>query len=115
LSEAVEIATQKILDLNRSPKRKVGQQDNRTSHFYFALYWSEAIANQALDVDLASSFKHVSKALKDNESLILEEFKSGQGTTVDLGGYYLPNAEKVESIMRPSKTFNQIIASVFEL
>ena len=115
LSEAVEIATQKILDLNRSPKRKVGQQDNRTSHFYFALYWSEAIANQALDVDLASSFKHVSKALKDNESLILEEFKSGQGTTVDLGGYYLPNAEKVESIMRPSKTFNQIIASVLEL
>ena len=75
LSEAIEIATQKILDLNRSPKRKVGQQDNRTSHFYFALYWSEAIADQASDVDLASSFKHVSKALKDNESLILEEFK----------------------------------------
>jgi isocitrate dehydrogenase len=79
------------------------------------LYWSEAIANQTLAVDLATKFKPISRALKDNESLILEELRSGQGKAVDLGGYYLPNAEKVESIMRPSKTFNQIIASVLEL
>ena len=109
LGEAVESATQAVLDFNKSPMRKVGQLDNRSSHFYFALYWSDALAKQNLDPDLSSYFSPVAKELKEKESIILNELNSSQGAKVDLSGYYHPDPIKVSNIMRPSKTFNSII------
>ena len=109
LGEAVESATQAVLDFNKSPMRKVGQLDNRSSHFYFALYWSDALAKQNSDPDLSSYFSPVSKKLKEKESIILNELNSSQGAKVDLSGYYHPDPIKVSNIMRPSKTFNKII------
>jgi len=109
LGEAVESATQAVLDFNKSPMRKVGQLDNRSSHFYFALYWSDALAKQNSDPDLSSYFSPVAKELKEKESIILNELNSSQGAKVDLSGYYHPDPIKVSNIMRPSKTFNNII------
>ena len=109
LGEAVESATQAVLDFNKSPMRKVGQLDNRSSHFYFALYWSDALAKQNSDPDLSSYFSPVAKELKEKESIILNELNSSQGAKVDLSGYYHPDPIKVSNIMRPSKTFNKII------
>ena len=109
LGDAVESATQAVLDFNKSPMRKVGQLDNRSSHFYFALYWSDALAKQSSDSYLSSYFSPVAKELKEKENIILNELNSSQGAKVDLSGYYHPDPIKVSNIMRPSKTFNNII------
>jgi isocitrate dehydrogenase len=109
LGLAIERATQGILDNNKSPSRKVGEMDNRHSHFFFAIYWAKALADQQEDQDLAVRFTSVYNLLKDHESKILHELDSTQGLEVDLGGYYHPDKEKVAKIMRPSPTMNSII------
>ncbi|MFZ9962877.1 MAG: NADP-dependent isocitrate dehydrogenase [Burkholderiales bacterium] len=109
LGEAVEQATQAILDFDRSPSRKVGEADNRESHFYFAQYWAKALAEQTKDVELAKSFQAIASALLENEEKIVGDLRKCQGSEVDIGGYYRPNAEKVSGAMRPSATFNAII------
>ncbi|MGC0224627.1 NADP-dependent isocitrate dehydrogenase [Pseudooceanicola nitratireducens] len=109
LGEGVDIATQGILDHDRSPSRKVGEPDNRDSHYWFARYWAEALARQDKDGDLADFFAPIAEALVDGESDILAEIAATQGKPADLGGYYHTDADKVASVMRPSKTLNEII------
>ena len=112
LGLAIEKATQGILDNNKSPGRKVGEIDNRHSHFFFAIFWAEALAEQQQDQDLAVRFTSVFNLLKENETKILHELDSTQGVEVELGGYYHPDREKVARIMRPSPTMNAIIDEI---
>ncbi|WP_371224190.1 NADP-dependent isocitrate dehydrogenase [Roseovarius sp. 2305UL8-3] len=109
LGEAVEAATQGILDNNRSPSRKVGEPDNRDSHYWFARYWAEALAAQSHDADLAAEFAPVAQALADNEAAIVAELAAAQGNAADTGGYYTADADKLAAVMRPSTTLNAII------
>jgi isocitrate dehydrogenase len=109
LGDAVDIATQGILDKNHSPSRRVGQPDNRDSHFYFALYWAQALADQPDDAELAAHFAPIAAALSDNEAQIVADFAAAQGKPADTGGYYHTDAAKTEMVMRPSATFNRII------
>ncbi|WP_062060574.1 NADP-dependent isocitrate dehydrogenase [Aquimarina longa] len=111
LAEALDQATIKFLENKKSPSRKVNELDNRGSHFYLALYWAEALAEQTLDKELQSEFKTVAKQLTENETKIITELNEAQGNTVDMGGYYWPNVDKVSNGMRPSKTLNTIIES----
>ena len=109
LGHAVERATQGVLDENKSPSRKVGQADNRSSHYYFALYWAQALATQNEDASLTTHFAPIAKALEENEETILAELAANEGTPADLGGYYLTDAAKTESVMRPSQTLLNIL------
>jgi isocitrate dehydrogenase len=109
LGEAVDQATQGILDQNKSPGRKVSQLDNRDSHFYFALYWAQALAMQSDDPDLAKYFEPIAQALAENETAILDDLSSAKGKPADIGGYFHGNHQKTEDIMRPSEIFNRII------
>ena len=109
LGDAVDQATQGILDNDRSPERKVGQPDTRDSHFYFALYWAQALAAQAADAGLAAHFAPIAKALGENEAKITGEFAAVQGKPADLGGYYHTDPVKTAAVMRPSATLNAII------
>jgi isocitrate dehydrogenase len=109
LGAAVDVATQGILDNNKSPARKVGQTDNRDSHYFFALYWAEALAAQSDDAEIAAHFAPIAKALSDSQEAILAELASVQGAPADIGGYYHPNRAKLAKVMRPSATLNSII------
>jgi isocitrate dehydrogenase len=109
LGAAVDVATQGILDNNKSPVRKVGQTDNRDSHYFFALYWSEALAAQTDDAEIAAHFAPIAKALSDGQDTILAELASVQGAPADVGGYYRPNPAKLAQVMRPSASLNNII------
>ncbi|MCG7492695.1 NADP-dependent isocitrate dehydrogenase [Thalassobius sp. Cn5-15] len=109
LGVAAEAATQGILDDNRSPSRKVGQPDNRDSHYWFARYWAEALAAQSDDADLAAEFAGVAKALAEGEAAILAELAAAQGPAADIGGYFRPSVELKAKVMRPSATLNAII------
>ena len=109
LGEGVDIATQGVLDHGRSPSRKVGEPDNRDSHYWFARYWAEALAAQTGDPDLAAHFAPLAKALAEGEEAIVSELAAAQGKAVDLGGYYKTDPKKVEAVMRPSETLNAII------
>lgn len=109
LADALDAATERLLDEGRSPSRRVGEIDNRGSHFYLALYWSRALADQVEDADLAAVFSPVADALEENEDAIARELAEIQGSPVDLGGYYRPDAEKTAAVMRPSATLNAII------
>ena len=109
LGRAAEDATQGILDNNRSPSRKVGEPDNRDSHYWFARYWAEALAAQTDDAAISAEFAPVAKALADGESAILSEIAAVQGPAADIGGYYHPSVEKKAKVMRPSATLNAII------
>ncbi len=109
LGDAVEAATQGVLDHDRSPGRKVGQPDNRDSHYWFARYWAEALAAQSDDADLAAEFGPVAKALADGEEAIVGELAAVRGAPADLGGYYHADPAKVAAVMRPSATLNAII------
>ena len=111
LGDAVDAATQGILDDDRSPSRKVGEPDNRDSHYWFARYWAEALAAQSDDAALASEFAPVAKALAENEAAILSELAAAQGKPADTGGYYNNDPEKLRAVMRPSATLNAIIDS----
>jgi isocitrate dehydrogenase len=109
LGDAVDTATQGILDHDRSPGRKAGEPDNRDSHYWFARYWAEALAAQTEDAGLAAHFAPVAKALADGEAAILAELHAARGQAVDQGGYYHPDPVKTAAIMRPSATLNAII------
>jgi isocitrate dehydrogenase len=109
LATTLDEATGKLLDNEKSPERKVGQLDNRGSHFYLAQYWAEALANQSEDAALSAHFKGIAEALSANEGKIIEELNQSQGKAINLGGYYHPNSSALESAMRPSETFNQLI------
>jgi isocitrate dehydrogenase len=112
LSETLDLATEKFLENDKSPARKVGQIDNRGSHFYLALYWAEALANQNKDMDLKSVFTPIAAALIKNESTITQELIQAQGINQDIKGYYKPDFDVLEKVMRPSQTFNTILANL---
>ena len=112
LGETLDRATGRLLDENKGPARKVGQIDNRGSHVWLALFWAQELASQTDDAELAAKFSEVAQALSDNESTISQELVDAQGHAVDIGGYYRPDADKVATVMRPSTTFNEIIATL---
>ncbi|MGB4600409.1 MAG: NADP-dependent isocitrate dehydrogenase [Trichlorobacter sp.] len=112
LADTLDQANTKFLEQNKNPARKVGQIDNRGSHFYLAMYWAEALAAQSKDADLAARFTKVAKQLQENEAKINEELIGAQGKPVDMGGYYNPDPAKVEKAMRPSGTLNAIIDAI---
>ncbi len=101
-----------MLQNDKSPGRDAGELDNRGSHFYLTLYWAEALANQDKDADLKTSFTSVAKALQENEAAIVNELNSVQGKSVDIGGYYHPDAAKLDKVMRPSALLNQALAQL---
>jgi len=108
LAETLDQANGRILSENRLPARKVGELDNRGSHFYLALYWAQALA-ACSDAELKAKFAPVAAKLGTVESAIIQELSKVQGKSVDIGGYYHASPEKVSQAMRPSPTFNQII------
>ncbi|MEC3881370.1 NADP-dependent isocitrate dehydrogenase [Parapedobacter sp. 10938] len=112
LAEALDAATEKFLETDKSPARKVGQIDNRGSHFYLALYWAEALSTQSKDSELGALFTPVAGKLRANEAKINDELIGAQGKPQDIDGYYWPDKVKAEAAMRPSETLNHIIASV---
>ena len=112
LADTLDEANGKILEFNRSPARKVGQIDNRGSHFYLALYWAQALAAQTKDKELAARFKPLAETLSANEAKINAELIAAQGKPVDTGGYYLTDAAKTSAAMRPSATLNAALASL---
>jgi isocitrate dehydrogenase len=112
LADSLDKATAKFLDENKSPGRKVGQIDNIGSHFYLALYWAQALAEQTQDAELKTRFAKLASTLASNETKILDELKAAQGKAVDLGGYYRPNADKAAKALRPSATLNAAIAAI---
>ncbi len=109
LGDAVDAATQGVLDHDRSPGRKAGEPDNRDSHYWFARYWAEALAAQTEDAALAAAFAPVAKALAGGEAVIVAELAAARGKPVDTGGYYHPEPAKLAEVMRPSATLNAII------
>ena len=109
LADALDAATEKLLLEDKSPKRKVGELDNRGSHFYLAMYWAEALAAQTKDAEIAAKFAPVAEALTANEAKIVEELNQVQGKATDIGGYYAPDFDKASAAMRPSATFNQAL------
>jgi len=112
LADTLDQANAKFLESNKSPARKVGEIDNRGSHFYLALYWAQALAAQTQDKNLAVRFAKIAKDLADNEAKISTELLGAQGKPVDIGGYYHPNEEKASKAMRPSQTLNAIVAAI---
>ncbi|MGB6037397.1 MAG: NADP-dependent isocitrate dehydrogenase, partial [Cryomorphaceae bacterium] len=115
LGDALQEATGKFLEMDKSPSRKVHERDNRGSHFKLALFWAEALAIQEEDRELKEAFTDLAMELRENLELIKQEFIDIQGTQVDMGGYYKPDEEKVTNAMRPSKTFNRAIDKISEL
>ncbi|OEE79011.1 NADP-dependent isocitrate dehydrogenase [Vibrio genomosp. F6] len=109
LADALDKATGDFLDNNKSPSRKVGELDNRGSHYYLATYWAQALAEQSVDADLAAEFTPIAKQLAENESAIVAELNDAQGVVGDLGGYYFIDDAKTSALMRPSSTLNSII------
>lgn len=109
LAAALDKANSQFLNTNKSPSRKVGELDTRGSHFYLALYWAQALAEQADDSELKAMFAPVAQQLTDNEAKIVEELNAVQGKPADLGGYYRQNKEMVAKVMRPSATLNAAI------
>ncbi|MFA0086291.1 NADP-dependent isocitrate dehydrogenase [Vibrio sp. 10N.261.51.F12] len=109
LAKALDLATGQFLDMNKSPSRKVGELDNRGSHYYLALYWAQALALQTEDAALASEFAPIAEQLASNESVIVSELNKAQGVPGDLGGYYLLNDDLVSPLMRASSTLNAIV------
>jgi isocitrate dehydrogenase len=111
LAKTLDQATSELLDNGKSPSRKTGELDNRGSHFYLALYWAKALAEQTGDIELQRHFTPLAKSLSDNESSIVSDLTTDQWHSVDIGGYYKADTNKVIEIMRPSKCFNDILAA----
>jgi isocitrate dehydrogenase len=109
LAETLDYATDKFLDNDKSPSRKVGELDNRGSHFYLALYWAQALANQDKNAALKAEFKIIADSLIKNEENIISELNDNQGATVNIGGYYQPNDALADAAMRPNSTLNSIL------
>ncbi|MBW3663453.1 MAG: NADP-dependent isocitrate dehydrogenase [Actinobacteria bacterium] len=112
LADALEAATERYLEEARSPSRKVNEPDNRSSHFYLALYWAQALASQDADTDLAATFKAFAESLAEAEDDITRELIEVQGEPVDIGGYYYPDRDRIARAMRPSETFNRLLATL---
>jgi len=112
LADTLDQAIAKILDNNKSPARKVGEIDNRGSHFYLALYWAQALAAQTKNSEIQKNFANIYKELSDNESKINDELIKAQGKPQEIGGYYRPDKEKTSKAMRPSATLNKIINAI---
>ena len=111
-AKTLDQAIEKHLENNKSPSRKVNELDTRGSHFYLALYWAQALADQNIDKDIQARFTQVAQKLEDNETKIMDEINAVQGKAVDLKGYYCPDQEKAAQAMRPSTTFNSIIDAI---
>ncbi|MFT6328041.1 MAG: isocitrate dehydrogenase, partial [Crocinitomicaceae bacterium] len=112
LGDALNEATSKFLDNDRSPLRTVGQVDNRGSHFYLALYWAESLAGQDTDAELKLIFTDVAQKLESSRSTIISELSEVQGSSVDIGGYFHPDIALMEKVMRPSSSLNSIINAI---
>src|SRR5690606_17440122 len=112
LAAALDWANGQVLENDKSPQRKLGEIDNRGSHFYLALYWAQALAAQSENAALQAKFAPIAAALRDNEAKIVAELNGVQGTPVDIGGYYFPDPEKTARAMRPSATFNAILDAI---
>mgnify|MGYP002860578952 CR=1 FL=1 len=112
LSETIDTATEKFLETDKSPARKVGQIDNRGSHFYLAFYWAQALAEQNKDAELKALFTPIAQELTENEAKINEELIGSQGKKQEIGGYYKPDFKLLEKAMRPSKTLNAVLAKL---
>jgi len=112
LAETLDEANGKILENNRSPARKVGELDNRGSHFYLALYWAQALARRDNSTALSARFKVLAKTLEESEAKIDAELIAAQGKPVDTGGYYQPDQTKTSAAMRPSATLNKALADL---
>ncbi len=112
LGETLDKATAKFLENRKSPSRKVNELDNRGSHFYLAMYWAEALANQDKDAALKKIFEQVSRKMSGLEGKIIEELNSAQGSAVDIGGYYRPDEDKASTSMRPSSTLNALLEEI---
>lgn len=112
LGDALDSATEKFLLNDKSPSRKVKELDTRGSHFYLAMYWAEALANQQKDSELSDAFSVVAKEMKDQENQILEELENAQGAPQNIGGYFIPDATMAVKAMRPSNTLNSILANI---
>ena len=112
LAKTLDAATGKLLDNNKNPSPKTGQLDNRGSQFYLALYWAQELAAQTEDAELAAKFAPLAKSLADNEAKIVAELNEVQGKAVDIGGYYRPDFAKLDAVMRPSKLFNETLATL---
>ncbi len=112
LAKTLDDATGKLLENNKSPSTRTGELDNRGSQFYLATYWAQALAEQTEDKELQAHFGALAKTLTENELKIVGEFKAVQGKPVDIGGYYMPDSEKVTAVMRPSATFNSALNAV---
>ena len=109
IGAALDDATEQLLIQQKSPSRKANELDNRGSHFYLSLFWAEALSNQDKDEELKIRFSLIAEQLRNNKSIILKELDSVQGMKVDIGGYYLPDNNKANKVMRPSNTFNSIL------
>jgi isocitrate dehydrogenase len=112
LAQTLDQAITKYLENGRLPSRKVNEIDNRGSTFYLAFYWAQTLAAQNKDAEMRARFAKLAKELERNEAKIVEELLAAQGKPVDLGGYYVPDPEKAEKVMRPSRTFNAIIDAI---
>ena len=112
LAKALDAATGKLLDNSKNPSPKTGQLDNRGSQFYLALYWAQELAAQTADTALQAQFTPLAKALTDSEEKIVAELSAVQGKPVDIGGYYMPDVQKMTAVMRPSATFNAALDAV---
>ncbi|QJD92851.1 NADP-dependent isocitrate dehydrogenase [Duganella dendranthematis] len=112
LAQTLDVATGKLLDNNKSPSSRTGELDNRGSHFYLSLYWAQALAAQTDDAELAAKFAPLAKQLSENETKIVDELNSVQGSAQEIGGYYQPDPAKTTAVMRPSATFNAAIDAV---
>jgi isocitrate dehydrogenase len=112
LAKALDAANETFLEQDKSPSRNVGELDTRGSHFYLAMYWAQALANQSDDADLAKTFQPIAKAMVDNEQKIVTELNNAQGSPVDIGGYYLPDNDKASTAMRPSATLNEFLSNL---
>ena len=112
IGDALDEATEKLLENKKGPSRKAGELDNRGSHFYLAMYWAEALANQTKDAELKTQFEKVAKDLKNNESKIVAELNDIQGNAVEIGGYYMPQEILLDKAMRPSETLNTVLGQL---
>ena len=112
LTKTLDIANTQFLQANKSPSRKCGELDNRGSHFYLALYWAQALAQQKEDSELRERFTPFAALLADNELGIIEELNNAQGKALQIGGYFRPDIALVSSAMRPSSIFNSLLAAL---
>jgi isocitrate dehydrogenase len=112
LADTLDRATGRFLNENKSPSRKVGEIDNRGSHFYLALFWAEELASQSEDPELAAAYDEVATSLRESEAAVNDELLGVQGSPVDIGGYYRPDDALADAVMRPSKVLNDIVTAL---